>query len=82
MAKADRSDLIRSPNPIETIMQSNNKKAYTNPQFIVHGPMEKITQNGGPSSAIDGLTGIDLDGNGTVDVPTGVTTGGALAGSM
>ncbi|NBD31962.1 MAG: hypothetical protein GVY17_03050 [Cyanobacteria bacterium] len=50
------------------------KKPYTKPQFVVYGPMEVITQSGG-SGGIDGITGIDINGDGTVDIGTGVTTG-------
>ena len=36
--------------------------------------MEELTQSSGVGS-IDGIIGIDIDGDGNVDVPTGVTTG-------
>lgn len=55
-------------------MKSQMKKPYTKPQFVVYGPMEVITQSGG-SGGIDGITGIDINGDGTVDIGTGVTTG-------
>jgi hypothetical protein len=58
-------------------MSSNEKKPYSKPQFVIYGPMEVITQSGG-SGGIDGIIGIDIDGDGTIgpgDVPTGVTTG-------
>jgi hypothetical protein len=55
-------------------MKSQMKKPYAKPQFVVYGPMEVITQSGG-SGGIDGIIGIDIDGDGNVDVGTGVTTG-------
>ena len=55
-------------------MKTPSKKAYIKPQLKIHGSFEQITRQGG-SQGIDGIIGIDIDGDGTVDVPTGVTTG-------
>ncbi len=55
-------------------MKSQTKKTYTTPEFVVYGPMEVITQSMG-TGGIDGIIGIDIDGDGNVDVPTGTTTG-------
>ena len=55
-------------------MNTQSKKAYTKPQLKSHGSFEQITRQGG-SQGIDGIIGIDIDGDGTVDVPTGVITG-------
>lgn len=56
--------------------QSNQstKKPYARPELVVYGPMETITQSGG-GGGIDGIIGIDIDGDGSVDIGTGVTTG-------
>ena len=55
-------------------MKTAKKKPYRKPEFVVYGPMEALTQNGG-GGGIDGLIGIDIDGDGDVDIGTGVTTG-------
>lgn len=63
-------------------MKSTTQKHYTTPQLVVYGPMEVLTQNAGPGSSIDGILGTDIDGDGTIDIQTGVTTGGPLVGSF
>ena len=56
-------------------MKNQHKKAYNTPKLSKYGSFVEITLNGGTTTAIDGLTGLDLDGDGTVDVPLGVTLG-------
>ena len=56
-------------------MKNQQKKAYSTPELNRYGSFVEITLNGGPTTAIDGIMGIDLDGDGTVDVPTSVTLG-------
>ena len=55
-------------------MTSKPKKSYKSPQIIAYGSMEQLTQSSG-SGGIDGIIGIDIDGDGNVDVPTGTTAG-------
>lgn len=65
-------------------MKNQAKKTYSTPELNQYGSFVEITLQGGPSNAVDGLLGVDLDGNGTVDIPTGSTRGGPIAmdGSM
>ena len=58
----------------EYYMDTKQKKAYVKPEFKNHGSFAQITQMGG-GQGIDGIIGIDLDGDGNVDIGTGVTTG-------
>ena len=55
-------------------MKTQSKKAYTKPQLKVHGSFEDITRQGG-GQGIDGIIGIDIDGDGTIDAVTGVIAG-------
>lgn len=55
-------------------MQSKSKKSYKTPQLLSYGSMEQITQSSG-SGGSDGIIGIDIDGDGNVNVPTGTTIG-------
>ena len=55
-------------------MDTNEKKAYIKPELKTHGSFSDITKMGG-GQGIDGIIGIDLDGDGNVDIGTGVTTG-------
>lgn len=55
-------------------MKTNLKKAYIKPEFKHHGSFEQITQQGG-GQGIDGIIGIDIDGDGNIDAVTGVTNG-------
>ena len=55
-------------------MKSKPKKPYKSPQILHYGSMEQLTQSSG-TGGIDGIIGIDIDGDGSVDVPTGTTTG-------
>ena len=50
------------------------KQSYSKPELIIYGPMEQITQSGG-AGGIDGIIGVDIDGDGDIDIGTGVTTG-------
>lgn len=59
---------------LQTPLNSPSKQPYSKPELIVYGPMEKITQSGG-GSGIDGIIGVDIDGDGDLDIGTGVTTG-------
>ena len=55
-------------------MNDSYKKTYVKPEFKTHGSFAQITQQGG-GQGIDGLIGIDIDGDGNVDIGTGVSTG-------
>ena len=55
-------------------MKTEVKKAYTTPELTTYGSFEEITKQGG-GQGIDGIIGIDIDGDGNVDIGTGVTTG-------
>lgn len=58
-------------------MKTASKKTYTTPELRTHGSFEEITKQGG-GSGIDGIIGIDIDGDGIIgagDVVTGVTNG-------
>lgn len=55
-------------------MQSKSKKSYKTPQLLAYGSMEQITQSSG-SGGIDGIIGVDIDGDGVADVGIGTTTG-------
>ena len=55
-------------------MGTNLKKAYIKPEFKTHGSFAQITQQGG-GQGIDGIIGIDIDGDGNVDIGSGVTVG-------
>jgi len=53
---------------------TNSKKVYIKPEFKTHGSFAEITKQGG-GQGIDGIIGIDIDGDGNVDAVTGVTNG-------
>ena len=55
-------------------MKTTPKKAYTKPELKTHGSFADITKMGG-GQGIDGIIGIDIDGDGNVDIGTGVTIG-------
>lgn len=55
-------------------MKTESKKVYVTPELKNHGSFEEITKQGGGGS-IDGIIGIDIDGDGTVDIGTGVISG-------
>ena len=55
-------------------MKTNFKKAYIKPEFKAHGSFAEITKQGG-GQGIDGLIGIDIDGDGNVDAVVGVNSG-------
>ena len=55
-------------------MKSKTKIPYELPQILDYGSMEQLTQSSG-SGGIDGIIGIDIDGDGVGDVPNGVVTG-------
>ena len=55
-------------------MDTSHKKTYIKPEFKTYGSFTQITQQGG-GQGIDGIIGIDLDGDGNVDIGTGVSTG-------
>ncbi|MDJ0734348.1 MAG: hypothetical protein QNJ47_09780 [Nostocaceae cyanobacterium] len=55
-------------------MQSKSKKLYKTPELLAYGTMEQLTQSSG-SGGIDGIIGIDIDGDGITDVGIGTTTG-------
>lgn len=55
-------------------MKDNLKKAYIKPELKTHGSFAEITKQGG-GQGIDGIIGIDIDGDGNVDIGIGVTIG-------
>lgn len=55
-------------------MKTQVKKTYVTPELKTHGTFEEITKQGG-GQGIDGIIGIDIDGDGSVDIGTSVTTG-------
>jgi len=55
-------------------MKNNCKKAYAKPELKTHGTIPAITKQGG-GQGIDGIIGIDIDGDGNIDAVTGVTNG-------
>ena len=55
-------------------MKTKAKKTYSTPELTTHGSFAEITKQGG-GQGIDGIVGIDLDGDGNVDIGTGVTIG-------
>lgn len=55
-------------------MKNQEKQAYNTPEITLHGSLEEITQQSG-SGGIDGLTGVDINGDGVPDAGITVTTG-------
>jgi len=55
-------------------VKNKQKKAYSTPVLNQYGSFTEITKQGG-GQGIDGIIGIDIDGDGSVDIGTGVTIG-------
>ncbi|GAB4550743.1 MAG: hypothetical protein Tsb0014_45210 [Pleurocapsa sp.] len=55
-------------------MKAKSKQTYNKPKLLIHGSLEEITKQGG-GKGIDGIIGIDIDGDGNVDIGTGVSIG-------
>lgn len=56
-------------------MKDGAKKLYCAPHLIAYGSLEEITKQGG-GQGIDGIIGIDIDGDGNVDI--GQVTNGSM----
>lgn len=59
-------------------MKTNSKRNFIEPELKTLGSIDEITQQSG-SGGIDGIIGIDIDGDGNVDIGTGISIGNNIS---